>query len=194
MHIAIEGLDGVGKTTTAKAVADRLGFMFVEKPMHYLTDKEGMDNYMRIMEHINVSMPSDFTAMFYGTGNLYLSYMSESNNIVTDRHIASNYFWNYNGKNIKLFDYLAQTCNNPDITIILFARADVRRQRIIGRNPLDPDLTNKVFSDDTYDKLVEFVKRYNMKYYIVDNSDLTLNETIDSIIKILHKEKVLRIV
>jgi thymidylate kinase len=46
MHIAIEGLDGVGKTSTAKLLADEIGFKFIEKPMHYLTDVDGINNYI----------------------------------------------------------------------------------------------------------------------------------------------------
>ena len=30
-HIAIEGMDGVGKTTTCKLLAERLGYKFIEK-------------------------------------------------------------------------------------------------------------------------------------------------------------------
>lgn len=37
-HISIEGMDGVGKSTTCKILAERLGYEFVEKPLHYLFD------------------------------------------------------------------------------------------------------------------------------------------------------------
>ena len=73
MHIAIEGLDGVGKTTASERVAERLGFDFIEKPLHYLTDREGTENYMRMTQYINGNLPADFTAMFYGLGNYFLS-------------------------------------------------------------------------------------------------------------------------
>ena len=36
MFLAIEGVDGVGKTTTAKAMAKRLECVFVEKPFRLL--------------------------------------------------------------------------------------------------------------------------------------------------------------
>ena len=35
-HISIEGMDGAGKSTTCKILAERLGYEFVEKPLHYL--------------------------------------------------------------------------------------------------------------------------------------------------------------
>ena len=72
MHIAIEGLDGVGKTQTAKLLAEQYSFTFIEKPLHYLTDIDGMENYLRMMKHINEAMDDDFKALYYGLGNLYL--------------------------------------------------------------------------------------------------------------------------
>ena len=33
-HISIEGMDGVGKSTTCRLVAERLGYIGVEKPLH----------------------------------------------------------------------------------------------------------------------------------------------------------------
>lgn len=41
MHIAIDGLDGAGKTTAAREVARRLGFSYVEKPLSAVSDPEG---------------------------------------------------------------------------------------------------------------------------------------------------------
>lgn len=37
MHIAIEGLDGVGKTQTAKLLAEQYNFNFIEN--HYITSQ-----------------------------------------------------------------------------------------------------------------------------------------------------------
>lgn len=38
MFIAIEGVDGVGKTTVARLLAEQLQCEFVEKPFHLLLD------------------------------------------------------------------------------------------------------------------------------------------------------------
>ena len=38
-HIAIEGMDGVGKTTTCKLLAERLGYKFIEKNLRFLFDE-----------------------------------------------------------------------------------------------------------------------------------------------------------
>ena len=54
MHIAIEGMDGAGKTSVAKLLAEKIGFKFVEKPLHYMLDEDGtLDNYMRVSKDVN---------------------------------------------------------------------------------------------------------------------------------------------
>ena len=73
MHIAIEGIDGVGKTETARLLAQKKGFTFIEKPLHYILDKAGMENYLWTTQQINNHLDHNFAGMFYGLGNYYLS-------------------------------------------------------------------------------------------------------------------------
>ena len=55
MHIAIEGMDGVGKTTAARNLAKILNFKLVEKPLHYMLDEneDNYANYIRIRDYID---------------------------------------------------------------------------------------------------------------------------------------------
>ena len=159
MHIAIEGLDGVGKTQTARRLAKQYGFQFVEKPLHYLTDVQGMDNYLRMMNIINTTMDPDFQALYYGLGNLYLRRLTKGKHVVTDRDLCSTYFWNKTKDNEMLFDELVRMCGLPDVIVILYADAEVRRKRILGRNANDPDLKEKILPDSSYKKMLEFVER-----------------------------------
>ena len=92
MHIAIEGLDGVGKTDTAKRIAQRLGFKFLEKPLHLITDEEGLENYLRITAKVNENNNKLFRAQFYGTGNYLVSQLAKESKVITDRHLVSNYY------------------------------------------------------------------------------------------------------
>lgn len=181
MHIAIEGLDGVGKTQTARRLAKQYGFQFVEKPLHYLTDVQGMDNYLRMMNIINTTMDPDFQALYYGLGNLYLRRLTKGKHVVTDRDLCSTYFWNKTKDNEMLFDELVRMCGLPDVIVILYADAEVRRKRILGRNANDPDLKEKILPDSSYKKMLEFVERYQAHYIWVDNSNLHLDETVQRI-------------
>ncbi len=183
MHIAIEGIDGAGKTETARRLAQKRGFTFIEKPLHYILDEEGMENYLRGTQNINDHLDHNFTGMFYGLGNYYLSreICRQKGNIVTDRHLCSTYFWNKNPENERFFDYLVEVCGLPDLTILLFTDQQVRRKRISQRNPGDPDLLNKILPNSCYDKMLEFVERYHAPYHLVDNSHMALEETVDRI-------------
>ena len=191
MHIAIEGLDGVGKTTTAKALSEKIGFHFIEKPLHYLMTNgdDGMETYMRIMEKVNNETDLFFRSLYYSAGNCFTANIAKKINIVTDRHIASTYFWNHiSGKNDNLFDMLINYCGKPDFTFILFAEQSVRQTRIHKRNPNDPDLKNKSFSDNEYDKLIDFVRYYDMPFFFLDTSQLSQEEVISQMLYVLKNE------
>ena len=187
MHIAIEGMDGVGKSSTAKELAERLDFSFIEKPLHYILDDEGMKNYLKITAYINNNMGKEITSAFYGLGNIYTSHIAKDKSIITDRHLASNYCWNSEEDNKDYFDYLVRICGKPDYTIVLYATGEKRKSRIYNRNPNDPDLINKSFNDSHYEKMIDFLKKYHMPYYVLDNGDLSLAETIESIISHLRE-------
>ena len=186
MHIAIEGMDGVGKTTTAKLLAERLNFQFIEKPLHLLLDDEKTcDNYLKLSSYINSQNNIELKALFYGLGNAYLSNQYRDTDIITDRHLVSNYFWNSSNDNYELFDYLIKVCGKPDITILLYSDMLVRENRIKMRNSADCDLYEINKFPDAYEKMKYFLNRYKFEYYQIDNSNLSIEETVDKIVCIL---------
>ena len=91
-HISIEGMDGVGKSTTCKLLAEKLGYIFVEKPLHYLLDDsdDEIKQYQKVAKRVNDNPNRNFTAWYYGLNNIYLYEKFKDQNIVTDRHIVSN--------------------------------------------------------------------------------------------------------
>ena len=73
-HISIEGMDGVGKSTTCKLLAEKLGYIFVEKPLHYLLDDsdDEVKQYQKVAKRVNANPDRNFTAWYYGLNNIYL--------------------------------------------------------------------------------------------------------------------------
>ena len=73
-HISIECMDGVGKSTTCKLLAERLGYIFVEKPLHYLLDDsdDEIKQYQKVAKRVNDNPNRNFTAWYYGLNNIYL--------------------------------------------------------------------------------------------------------------------------
>ncbi len=185
MHISIEGMDGSGKTSTAKRVAEILGYKFIEKPLHLITDKDNkFDTYMDVVSRVNQMDPS-FKARFYGLGNYLVSRSSKTEDIVTDRHLASNYYWN-GIEDDEYFDYLVNECGNPDITIILYVSAAERKRRIAIRSPNDPDLERNVFDDSCYERMYRFMKHNKMNYFIIDANNKGFKQVTDEVMSIIR--------
>ena len=183
MHITIEGMDGVGKSTAAKAVAAALGFTLVEKPLHYLFDEDGgLQNYLRIRDWFNEQPNRVLSAWFYGLGNIYTATQYNGENIITDRHLLSNYCWSGTKESEVVFDLLVKEIGAPDYTFILYASAESVTARIRGRDITDKDIEKTAFIPEAYKKMEAFCKRHQMRYELMDTTTLNANEVAAKII------------
>ena len=183
-HISIEGMDGVGKTTTCKLLAERLGYKFVEKNLRFLFDEnDEFDNYFRIRDKVNANPDRLFTSWFYGLGNIYLYTMFKDENIITDRHFLSNYAWSGTDDNTEVYDLLVKKLGFPDLTVILYADETAIFNRLRSRDENDSDLDKVKKAKEKYEKMVFFCEKYKMPYMVVDTSNLTPDQTVELIMK-----------
>ena len=183
-HIAIEGMDGVGKTTTCKLLAERLGYKFIEKNLRFLFDENNeFDNYFRIRDKVNANPDRLFTSWFYGLGNIYLYTMFKGENIITDRHFLSNYAWSGTDDNTEVYDLLVKKLGFPDLTVILYADETAIFNRLRSRDEHDCDLDKVKKAKEKYEKMVFFCEKYKMPYMVVDTSNLTPDQTVELIMK-----------
>lgn len=188
MHIAIEGIDGVGKSTAAKNLAERLGFSLVEKPLHFLFDENGSEeNYIRIRNEVNKSKNKRFTGWFYGLGNIFLYEHFKNENIITDRHILSNYCWSGDDTTDYIFDAIYQTTGAPDFTFLIVASQEAVEKRLKKRNPNDPDLKKVEYIPTAYAKMKVVLERYKMPGIIIDTSEMGEKEVVDIMVSELKK-------
>ena len=184
VHIAIEGMDGVGKTTTCKLLAERLGYKFIEKNLRFLfDDNDSFDNYFRIRDKVNANPDRLFTSWFYGLGNIYLYTMFKDENIITDRHFLSNYAWSGTDDNTEVYDLLVKKLGFPDLTVILYADETAIFNRLRSRDENDSDLDKVKKAKEKYEKMVFFCEKYKMPYMVVDTSNLTPDQTVELIMK-----------
>ena len=181
VHLSIEGMDGIGKSTTCKLLAKRLGFFFVEKPLHMLFDKteESFDEYIRIRDQVNRNPNRDFTALFYGLGSLYLYEMYKAQNIITDRHLASNYAWSGTETNEDIYELLLKKLGKPRLTVILTANEQTVIKRLKSRDPNDRDIQKAAKTKAVSERMIFFCEKFALPHVVIDTGDLTPDEVVD---------------
>ena len=184
IHISIEGMDGVGKTTTCRLLAEKLGYKFIEKNLRFLFDEnDGFDNYFRIRDKVNADPDRLFTSWFYGLGNIYLYSMFKDENVVTDRHFLSNYAWSGTEDNTEVYELLIKKLGFPALTVILYANENAIAKRLRTRDENDSDLCKVNKAKEKYEKMIYFCEKYQMPYMLIDTSELTPEQVVELIMK-----------
>jgi hypothetical protein len=162
-------------------LAGRLSFVHVEKPLHFLLDEEGMDNYIRVRDYVNTQDDRIFTSWFYGLGNIYTYHRFKGADIITDRHLVSNFLWSGTDESRPVFDCLVQLIGKPDHTFLLYARSEAIGRRLRNRDQSDPDLNKADLTEWAYDKMERFLRDYEMPYTRIDTSEMAPAEVVEAI-------------
>ena len=189
MMIAVEGMDGVGKTAISKHICEQFGFNYIEKPLHYFyndgADKE-YEDLMKVANRMYDINDSIVKSWYFSLGDIYVARMFADQDVVIDRHLVSNYYWNGNYESELIFKTLIETSGTPDLTILLYATPKTRMERLKKRNEDDPDLSDPDKMDDGYNKMIYFVEKFNLPCIVIDTDNKSLDEVkqiVDSEIK-----------
>lgn len=189
MIITVDGLDGSGKSTLAKRLANRLGFKYIDKPIYQLFNVSGDDNILyksiyQLQDAVYNKTDSDkLKVWFTGMSLLYIKEVMGSQNIVIDRGLLSSYAFNGNENSDEVFETLLKFGVWFDVSIFLHVSSEVRKQRLIKRNPDDPDLKIGKIMDLNYDSVNTFVKKHsNLPIITIDTDNLTEDEVFEQAI------------
>ena len=191
MRIAVEGMDGSGKTTLSKILADKLGYEYVYKPFKFLFENLNInESQLKDLEwKLYETEDEALLTLFYGLGLLYGTRCDSNQNIIYDRHIVSNYYWHGNAETMPLHQELIKLCGEPDLTVLLKASVSTRMSRIHNRNCQDKDLSNWAMYDDGYDKMEQFLQNSGFNYIVIDTEHLSPEEIANIVIKNIELNK-----
>lgn len=179
MIIAVEGMDGVGKTEISKHICNNHGFTFIEKPLHYFYNDGAEEKYADLMKVANRMYDIDddvLKSWYIALGNIYVARMFKDENIVIDRHLVSNYYWNGTIDSDPIFKALIEVSGTPDLTILLYATPKTRMERLAKRDKNDPDLNDPEKKDDGFEKMIGFIQKFNLSHLVINTENMTLDE------------------
>ena len=190
MIVAFDGLDGVGKTTIARKFANDFTFKYIERPLYEVfgITNRNSPKYQAacdLEERVyNDTKSSELRACLTSLGLIYLHKIMNKENIVLDRSLLSNFSYNGDYQSLPLFKALLEMNIYPDVAFLLYASDDIRKQRVVKRNPNDRDLTNPDVISQTYDKLFKFINEYNLPIILINTDNKNEQEVYDEVRKV----------
>lgn len=191
--IVIEGIDGSGKSTVSKKIANMLGITHLESPIHPFTE---------IRKNIDESLCSKGRLYFYLSSNYKLSNFikeqKETRSIICSRYFYSTiigYFSRLGEEISSLYDnpfIMEREFLKPDLVIFLQVDEDKQAKRINSRDQSLNSLTDLMcLKNSTYQKLLS--QNYNTiaekeNWVVIDTSEISEQEVVE---KCLQKIKAL---
>ena len=104
-------------------------------------------------------------------------------NIVTDRHLASNYAWSGTDYNKDVFDFAVKKLGAPKLSVIIYSPPQLIIDRLWKRNKDDKGIKRAPESERIYARMIEFCKPYYFPYVVINTSKMNPNQTVDAILK-----------
>ena len=190
MIITIDGLDGAGKSTLAKNLAQKLGYEYIDKPIYELFNVKGDDNYLyNEIYHIqdliyNKTNSNTLKSYFTGLSLLYIKECMSDRNLIIDRGLLSAFAFNGDISSKPVFETLINLGVFFDAAIIVTVSNEERIKRIKCRNENDPDLKLEKIRSLRYDSINQFILEHPELTCLTINTDnLNQEEVLDEALK-----------
>lgn len=185
MKLVIEGMDGVGKTTVAKKIAEKYNIKYVDGLMNTFFRDEGFSEeeikvLNKAIEKFYNYNNSIIRTWIMGFANLF-NLMNYKDDVIIDRHCITTFFYNGDKKSCRIYKIMQYLSGKPDLVIILVANPKERVKRIKHRNITDKDLSESIKLSYGYDKFIEIAKYLNLNYVTIQTDNLSLDEVIGKV-------------
>ncbi len=189
MKIVIDGMDGAGKSTVAKALAEKIGAKYVDGLLlGYLRSEGFSENDLKVIRKaIDACSDNEISIIrtwLYGFANIF-NLLHYDCDLVIDRHCLTTYYYNGDAESQRIFTFMQELAGKPDYIFLLRASTETRRARLNARNIFDPDLHCEMKMAYGYDKMETAAKSLNLDYTIIDTDNQTVDQIVNAIIQII---------
>lgn len=192
MFIAIEGIDGAGKTSLSKMLASKLNYEYSSQKALSIHMGIPDNQYLTYCHNYRnmVNADADSMLMLYSL-SCFLSGRKE--NVVCDRHLATVFFWYGNKTTLYIAETIYKLTKKPDITIILNVTVDTALARIkkkladntINRLDAQRDFKKAKEANKFVQNVIPFLQHFNLPYIIIDANEKSVDEILDEILLFL---------
>jgi len=182
--IALEGIDGSGKTTVCKLLSKKMkAYLYKTPSWPFANLREIIDKTVDIKSRFYFYLSSVFHA------SAEIEELLKKRHVVCDRYILSTLCYHRaSGSSFKLFNETYLDIIIPDFTFFLNADYEVRMKRIAIREHIDhSDVLNSAFHDREYQDKVkyEFATYTNMVW--VNTNDRSPKDVTELIYQEISK-------
>ncbi|MGI2173557.1 dTMP kinase [Shewanella ulleungensis] len=182
MFIVIEGLDGVGKSTIAKALATKMGAVFLTTPGDKFSN---IRNELELIYEDNVQARQLFyMSTVVSVANDIRELIAKGKTVIVDRYWLSTqvyHHWKSEGNNFKLLD-IQESLLVPDLTIYLELPLPQRVIRLAKRKSSNSE-DNLTLSKAADDKLRYLYSEYSKDDITGCFLAVNAEDTVDQLVK-----------
>ncbi len=150
--IALEGLDGVGKSTLVKGLAEHFAGVAMSTPGDALTQARPL--VLTAFAHDELAKALFYAASVSSQGNAARRQVEQGHWVVMDRYWASTIAYAKSRGVVADLESLSRHFPVPNLTILVHLDEDERRARLFNRDAtpedletLNPAFRNRVFAD-----------------------------------------------
>lgn len=185
--VAIEGLDGSGKTSICKSLSDKFHFEHRHDHLESMLNLKNDDEFFALKDRLR---GLDISRSLLFMSSMEYAMRPSMCDIVLDRHLLSEYLFDGNEQTIKYFDGLIKDNIIADRYIILYASPEERLKRILCRNINDSDIKKIKHDDDKkYEKMINFAQNYNLNYSVINTNNREIDDILKTISLIILNDK-----
>lgn len=176
-YVAIDGLDGSGKTSVAKELARRLDWNYAGKPASDILG--GLDAYGQVANRINNISDPLIRQWFYALGWLLVCRPGQQQKpgVVLDRFLGSSFGYNANPHFDMVADLVLLLIGRPLLVVLLDLPEELRRQRLIQRDGENKDSIHDRSAEQK--RIIDYLERNGFDFLICNAAALSVEGVVD---------------